>query len=187
VIATNGPWLDIEVSPAKGKPGVGPGQAVRATGSVWIEIGLERAAFVEVEKIRITIGGPRGPQLAVTIDVPRNQRSFRWSGDQLPRRDLDRHHGRGDGVAAGDRLVSRSQAPCDAVRDREPVSWMAMGTSAGGAVGIKCSCHRPRATIRPCARALVLACRAYARRRSVAPCSSIAAAIGSVRPAARHR
>ncbi len=88
VVATNGPWLDIEVSAAKGEPAVGPGQVVRATGSVWIELALERAAFVEVERIRITIGGPKGPQLATTLDVPRNQRTFRWAGAiELPRRD----------------------------------------------------------------------------------------------------
>jgi hypothetical protein len=80
VIATNGPWLDVAVAPAKGKPAVGPGQLLQASGSVWIELVLERAAFVEVEKLRITIGGAKGPQLVETIDVPRGQRRFTWAG-----------------------------------------------------------------------------------------------------------
>lgn len=88
VVATNGPWLDVEVAAAKGQPGVGPGRGLSATGSVWVEITLARAAFVEVEKLRITIGGERGPQLVETIDVPRGPRTFRWAGKvALPRRD----------------------------------------------------------------------------------------------------
>jgi len=87
VIATNGPWLDIQVSPAQGQPAVGPGQILRASGSVWVEIALHRAAFVEVENIRITVGGAKGPELAITIDVP-STRGFRWSGRlPLERRD----------------------------------------------------------------------------------------------------
>lgn len=77
-LATNGPWLDIEVSPAEGKPGVGPGQALQARGSVWVDISLTSAAFVEVEKLRITIGGAKGPQLVQTIDV--RERRFHWAG-----------------------------------------------------------------------------------------------------------
>ena len=88
VVATNGPWLDVEVASAEGKRGVGPGESLQATGSVWVDLALERAAFVEVEKIRITIGGPKGPQLVTTIDVPRGQRRFTWAGKvELPRGD----------------------------------------------------------------------------------------------------
>ncbi len=77
-LATNGPWLDIEVSPAEGKPGVGPGQSLQAAGSVWVDVSLSSAAFVEVEKLRITIGGAKGPQLVQTIDVA--GRRFHWAG-----------------------------------------------------------------------------------------------------------
>jgi hypothetical protein len=88
VIATNGPWLDVEVAAAKGEKSVGPGEAVQARGSAWIDITLERAKFIEIERIHITIGGPTGPQLIETIEVDRTQRRFRWSGKlALPRRD----------------------------------------------------------------------------------------------------
>jgi hypothetical protein len=88
VVATNGPWLDVEVSQAKGQPSVGPGQSIAAKGSVWVDITVERARFVQVEKVRITIGGQTKPQLVQTIDIPKGDRSFRWAGRiALPRRD----------------------------------------------------------------------------------------------------
>jgi hypothetical protein len=88
VVATNGPWLDVEVAPAKGEPAVGPGGGIRTKGSAWIDITVEQTRFVQVEKLRITIGGQDGPQLVQTIDVPRGRRSFRWSGQlALPQRD----------------------------------------------------------------------------------------------------
>ncbi|MBA2544347.1 MAG: CehA/McbA family metallohydrolase [Deltaproteobacteria bacterium] len=87
VVATNGPWLDVEVSPAKGEPAVGPGGSVQANGTAWLDITVEQTLFVRPEKLRITIGGKTGPELVQTIDVPR-QRTFRWSGSiELPKRD----------------------------------------------------------------------------------------------------
>lgn len=77
-LATNGPWLEIEVAPAAGQRGVGPGGMLKASGTVWIEVSLSTAAFVEVEKLRITIGGAKGPQLVNTIDV--NTTKFHWAG-----------------------------------------------------------------------------------------------------------
>jgi hypothetical protein len=81
VVATSGPWLDVEATADKA-PSVGPGQSVRATaGTVRLDIELSQARFVKVERIRITIGGPTGPVLAQTIDVPANVRTHRWTGD----------------------------------------------------------------------------------------------------------
>ncbi|HEU0033311.1 MAG TPA: CehA/McbA family metallohydrolase [Kofleriaceae bacterium] len=81
VVATSGPWLDIEAAPAKGvTPTVGPGQTVAATGSVWLDITLQQTRFVHAERIRITIGSPTGPVLVQTLDVPPDTRSFHWDG-----------------------------------------------------------------------------------------------------------
>ena len=41
---------------------------------------MSQARFVHVDRIRITVGAPAGPQLAQTIDVPKNQRSYHWAG-----------------------------------------------------------------------------------------------------------
>ncbi len=81
VVATSGPWLDVEATVGDA-PSAGPGQWVRATGgTVKLDIELSQARFVKVERIRITIGGPTGPVLAQTIDVPANVRTHRWTGD----------------------------------------------------------------------------------------------------------
>jgi len=81
VIATSGPWLDVEVAAQKGAtPTVGPGQSVRASSSVWIDITLAQARFVRSERIRITVGTPTGPKLVHTIDVPPGVRTHRWEG-----------------------------------------------------------------------------------------------------------
>jgi len=81
VIATSGPWLDVEVAAAQGAtPTVGPGQALRAHHSAWVDITLSQARFVHADRIRITIGTPTGPALAQTIDVPSNVRTHHWSG-----------------------------------------------------------------------------------------------------------
>ncbi len=81
VVATTGPWLDVEVAAAQGaRPTVGPGQALRASGSVWLDISLAQARFVHVERIRITVGTPAGPMLARLIEVPANVRTYHWAG-----------------------------------------------------------------------------------------------------------
>jgi hypothetical protein len=88
VVATDGPWLDVEVAAARGGPTVGPGEALHAAGSVWIDVTVETARFAAVEDVRIVIGGDRGPALAEMIDVPAGRRRFRWAGEiALPRRD----------------------------------------------------------------------------------------------------
>ncbi|MGE0869287.1 MAG: CehA/McbA family metallohydrolase [Kofleriaceae bacterium] len=81
VVATSGPWLDVEVAAAEDdKPTVGPGQSIKASGSVWVDVTVKQARFVRTERIRITIGGPTGPSLAQTIDVPAGSREYRWAG-----------------------------------------------------------------------------------------------------------
>jgi len=82
VVATSGPWLDVEVAAKQGAtPTVGPGQAiVPVGGSAWVDITVSQARFVHVERIRITVGAPTGPALAQTIDVPAGVRVFHWAG-----------------------------------------------------------------------------------------------------------
>ncbi|HEX3476775.1 MAG TPA: CehA/McbA family metallohydrolase [Kofleriaceae bacterium] len=81
VVATSGPWLDVEAAPHRGAtPTVGPGQALAAHGTAWLDITVSQARFVHTAWIRITVGSPSGPALAATIDVPPGARSFRWAG-----------------------------------------------------------------------------------------------------------
>jgi hypothetical protein len=81
IVATSGPWLDVELAAAQGAtPTVGPGQSLRAHRSVWVDVSLSQARFVHTDRIRITIGAPTGPALANTIDVPSGVRSFHWAG-----------------------------------------------------------------------------------------------------------
>jgi hypothetical protein len=76
-VATSGPWLDVEVAAARGRPTVGPGQSLRARGTAWVDVTVERARFVAVDRIRITVGGRGAPR---EISVPRDARRFRWTG-----------------------------------------------------------------------------------------------------------
>jgi hypothetical protein len=82
VVATTGPWLDVEVASTEGAtPTAGPGQSIESTaGSVWVDITLAQAAWVKAERIRITVGGPNGPTLAQTIDVPAGARTHHFAG-----------------------------------------------------------------------------------------------------------
>jgi hypothetical protein len=79
VVATSGPWLDVEVASKLGAtPTVGPGQSITPVdGHVWVDVTVSQARFVHVDRIRITTGGP---VLAQTIDVPPNVRTFHWAG-----------------------------------------------------------------------------------------------------------
>lgn len=82
VVATTGPWLDVEVARAQGAtPTVGPGQAIAAQdGAVWVDVTVAQARWVKAERIRIIVGSPTGPRLAQTIDIPPGARSHRWAG-----------------------------------------------------------------------------------------------------------
>jgi hypothetical protein len=82
VVATTGPWLDVEAAPRKdATPTVGPGQSlVPDAGGVWLDVTLQQTKWVKVERIRITIGAATGPQLAHTIDVPAGVREHHWAG-----------------------------------------------------------------------------------------------------------
>lgn len=77
IVATSGPWLDVEVAAAQGQTTVGPGQSLAAHGTVWVDVTVEQARFVHTDRIRITVGGPT---LAQQIDVPPNVRKFHWAG-----------------------------------------------------------------------------------------------------------
>jgi hypothetical protein len=82
VVATSGPWLDVEAAAARGAtPTVGPGQALAAHGTAWLDVTVAQARFVHVDRIRITVGGAAGPVLAATIDVPPGVRSYHWTGE----------------------------------------------------------------------------------------------------------
>ena len=85
VVATSGPWLDVEVAAAEGTtPTVGPGQILQARGTArgtaWVDITLAQARFVHTDRIRITAGTPAGPALVRTLDVPSGVRTFHWAG-----------------------------------------------------------------------------------------------------------
>jgi hypothetical protein len=81
VVATTGPWLDVEVAPEQGGATVGPGQSLAPVGgSVWLDVTVEQTRWVEVERIRVTVGAADGPRLVQTIDVPRGVRTHHWAG-----------------------------------------------------------------------------------------------------------
>jgi hypothetical protein len=81
VVATSGPWLDVEVAAARGAtPTVGPGQALHAAHTAWVDVTVSQARFVHVDRIRVVVGTPAGPALAATVDVPPGVRTYRWAG-----------------------------------------------------------------------------------------------------------
>jgi len=81
VVTTTGPWLDVEVASRDRGATVGPGQLVVADGgAVWVDLELAQASFVAADRIRIVVGGPAGPAVARTLDVPAGERHFRWRG-----------------------------------------------------------------------------------------------------------
>jgi hypothetical protein len=82
VVATTGPWLDVEAAPKRAaSPTVGPGQSLQPdAGGIWLDITLAQARWVKTERIRITIGSPQGPKLVQQIDVDPNARERHWAG-----------------------------------------------------------------------------------------------------------
>jgi hypothetical protein len=78
VVATSGPWLDVEVAPAEGiTPTAGPGQFVTPRDhAVWVDVTVAQTRFVHTDRITITVGG-RGAQ---RIAVPPGVRQHRWRG-----------------------------------------------------------------------------------------------------------
>ncbi|HSK02388.1 MAG TPA: CehA/McbA family metallohydrolase [Kofleriaceae bacterium] len=75
-VATSGPWLDVEVAPARGRPTAGPGGSIRARGAAWVDVTVEQTRFVRTRRLRIAVGG-RPPR---TIAIPPGVRRFRWTG-----------------------------------------------------------------------------------------------------------
>jgi hypothetical protein len=82
VVATTGPWLDVEVASKQGAtPTVGSGESLQPDGgAVWLDVTVSQTRWVKVERIRVTIGAPEGPRLVQTIDVPPGVRTHRWAG-----------------------------------------------------------------------------------------------------------
>jgi len=77
VVATSGPWLDVEVAPKQGAATVGPGQSVQADGgSVWVDVTVSQTKWMHVERIAISVGTQR----VQTIDVPAGVRTHHWAG-----------------------------------------------------------------------------------------------------------
>ena len=82
VVATSGPWLDVEASAKQGAtPTVGPGQSlVPDGGAIWLDITVAQTKWVKVERLRITVGTAEGPKLVQQIDVPAGVREHRYGG-----------------------------------------------------------------------------------------------------------
>lgn len=77
VVATSGPWLDVEAAPQQGGATVGPGgNLVPMHDLAWLDITVSQTRFVHVDSLRISIGGFR----TRTIAVPPDQRTFHWAG-----------------------------------------------------------------------------------------------------------
>jgi len=54
---------------------VGPGQALHASHTAWVDVTVSQTHFVHTDRITITVGGH--PQV---IAVPPNVRNYRWAG-----------------------------------------------------------------------------------------------------------
>ena len=61
VVATSGPWLDVEA--IGDAHSVGPGEVVRGT-KIELDIELAQAGFVQADKIDVVVGSPTGPRVA---------------------------------------------------------------------------------------------------------------------------
>jgi hypothetical protein len=87
VVATTGPWLDVEAS-AQDNDGktVGPGQVLVAhrqpgeTTKVWLTVSVTAAKFMHVDKIRITVGEDSGPRMVQEVDARGAEPTVGWSG-----------------------------------------------------------------------------------------------------------
>ena len=79
VVATSGPWLDVEVAARQGRrrrPS-SPGQSIVPDhGAVWVDVTVAQTRWMHVERIRINAG----TTLAQVVDVPPNVRTYRWAG-----------------------------------------------------------------------------------------------------------
>ena len=77
VVATSGPWLDVEVASKRGGGTVGPGQSVAADGgAVWVDVTVSQTKWMHVERIVISAG----THVVQTIAVPAGVRSHHWAG-----------------------------------------------------------------------------------------------------------
>lgn len=77
VVATSGPWLDVEVASMRGGPSVGPGQSITAVdGAVWVDVTVAQTRWMHVERIQIDVGTTR----TRTVAVPAGARTHHWAG-----------------------------------------------------------------------------------------------------------
>jgi hypothetical protein len=83
VVATSGPWLDVEVATDKDATRtVGPGQSLAAkTGTVWVNVTIEQATFSHADRIRVVVGTPDGPRVMRSLWVRPGQAKYTWSGE----------------------------------------------------------------------------------------------------------
>jgi hypothetical protein len=63
VVATSGPWIDLEVGAA------GPGQAVSGS-SVVLDLEVRQARFSRADQCRVRVGTGRGPRVFQTLAIP---------------------------------------------------------------------------------------------------------------------
>jgi hypothetical protein len=69
VVATTGPWLDVEAV-AGGAP-AGPGETLDAPGGhVTLDIEVSQARFSKADRLRVLTGNGTGPRVVHTVDVP---------------------------------------------------------------------------------------------------------------------
>jgi hypothetical protein len=65
VVATSGPWIDLEVGAA------GPGQAVTAVGGrVTLDVEVRQARFSRADHLRVMVGTGTGPRVFQTLAIP---------------------------------------------------------------------------------------------------------------------
>lgn len=76
MLATSGPWLDVEVAPARGGKTVGPGgTVVPVDGKIWVDVTVSQARFSRADQLRIRVGGRE----AIAVSIP-SGRDFHWAG-----------------------------------------------------------------------------------------------------------
>jgi len=72
VVATSGPWLDVEGVAAGGGGGLaGPGQALAAPGGrVTLDVAVRQARFSHADRLRVRAGTGAGPWVVAEIAIP---------------------------------------------------------------------------------------------------------------------
>jgi hypothetical protein len=79
VWTTSGPILDVLVRSANPYSGVGPGGALAADGTAFVEIVLVQADWVVTDTVRVRAGGAGGPVIVKELPVKRGQARSTWT------------------------------------------------------------------------------------------------------------